>query len=338
MLDGLTHSIDVPKITGPSDRKIEQSAKMSHVGLQCLSYFIPPTAVSVEQLGAMRGFSAEQVRHYRDVLGVKLFHDAKGASATEIALNAAKKLIENNGVNPLDIDAVVLYNTRFFTTLEPVSLVGKLELELGLRRAIGFSVWGQFCVSILAAIRVARNMIRSGNANVVLLVGTDTFLGSYKREIEGITLQGEGGSAFLLSRNSNSNRLIALSTRTEGSLYKGTCCNEEEHAKFKFIYFLSMTRVIQHTLQLANLTLEDIRLIIPHNINAAGWDQILHLLKCPREKLFGQNIHRLGHMFGADLVVNLSNAIESGAIRKGEYALLATAGMGANWGCAVIQH
>jgi 3-oxoacyl-[acyl-carrier-protein] synthase-3 len=313
------------------------SSTTCDVGLDGLAYYIPPATVSVEEYAAMQGLPDERLRQYRDVQGVRLFKDAQGASATEIALKAAQRLMATHPIDPLEIDALILYNTRFFTSVEPSLLVGKLELELGLRHAIGFSVWGQFCVSILSAMRVARNMIRAGSANVVLLVGADTFLGSYRREIDGITLQGEGGSAFLLRRNSASNRLVALATRTEGSLYKGTCASSDEYAKFDLVYFLSMTRVIQQTLAAAKLSLDDIRLIIPHNINIAGWDRILRLLRCPAAKLFSRNIPRLGHMFGADLIVNLADAIETGAIDKGDRALLATAGMGANWGCAIVE-
>jgi 3-oxoacyl-[acyl-carrier-protein] synthase III len=310
----------------------------SNVGLSHLSYYVPPGMMTIEELGAVRGFSAEQIGHYRDVQGIKLFHIAEEERAADLALKAAKKIMEQNNIDPLMIDAVVLYNTTYFTTLEPTSLVGKIQQELGLRRSIGFAIWGQYCVSIISALRVARNMINAGSARVVLLIGTDCYFGSYQREIAGITLQGEGASAIILNKNCEANRLLALLTYTEGSLYKGVCGSEEDYVKFDLIYFLTITRVIHKTLKLANLTLDDISLILPHNINVAGWKRILQLLKFDEKKFFGENIVRHGHLFGSDLIVNLSDAVEAGRIKKGEYGLLVTAGMGATWGCAVVQH
>jgi 3-oxoacyl-[acyl-carrier-protein] synthase-3 len=310
----------------------------SNVGLSHLSYYIPPGTMTIEELGGVRGFSAEQIGHYRDVQGIKLFHIAEEELAADLALKAAKKIIEQNNIDPLMIDAVVFYNTTYFTTLEPTSLVGRIQLELGLRRSLGFSIWGQYCVSIISALRVARNMINAGSARVILLIGADCYFGSYEREISGITLQGEGASAIILNKNCESNRLLALLTYTEGSLYKGVSGSEEDFAKFDLIYFLTITRVIQKTLRLAKLTLDDISLIIPHNINVAGWHRILQLLKFDEKKFFGDNIVRHGHLFGSDLIVNLSDAIETGRIKKGEYGLLVTAGMGATWGCAVVEH
>src|SRR5258708_11772551 len=93
----------------------------SNVGLSHLSYYIPPGTMTIEELGAVRGFSAEQVAHYRDVQGIKLFHIAEDERAADLALKAARKIIEQHNIDPLMIDAVVLYNTMFFTTLEPTS-------------------------------------------------------------------------------------------------------------------------------------------------------------------------------------------------------------------------
>jgi 3-oxoacyl-[acyl-carrier-protein] synthase-3 len=134
------------------------------------------------------------------------------------------------------------------------------------------------------------------------------------------------------------NRVVALSSYTDGSLYKGVHCSPEEFERFNLIYFLSTTRTIQRTLKKAGLTLDDISLIIPHNINLSSWARILSILKCDERKFFGENIQRHGHVFGTDLVMNLSDAIAAGRLREGEYALLVTAGMGANWGCAIICH
>jgi 3-oxoacyl-[acyl-carrier-protein] synthase III len=38
------------------------------------------------------------------------------------------------------------------------------------------------------------------------------------------------------------------------------------------------------------------------------------------------------------MVINLRDAVSSGRLRKGEHALLMTAGLGASWGCAIVRH
>lgn len=308
------------------------------VSLSQLAYYLPPGMITVDELAEQAGFSPERLRLYKEVHGLRVIHTADGETAGEMVIKAARKLLDEGRIDPLDIDAVILCHTMYLTSVEPATLVGMVQHELGLRRAVGFSIWEQYCASIITAMRVAQSMIRSGSAAKILLLGVDCFFGSAMREIEGITLQGEGSSAVLMTADCPRNRIVALSSYTDGSLYKGVHCSKDEFEKFNLIYFLSTTRTIQRTLKLARLTLEDISLIVPHNINLSSWARILSLLKCDERKFFGENIQRHGHVFGTDLVMNLSDAIEAGRIREGEYALLVTAGMGANWGCAIIQH
>jgi 3-oxoacyl-[acyl-carrier-protein] synthase-3 len=181
-------------------------------------------------------------------------------------------------------------------------------------------------------------MLSTRSAKTVLLVGADNYLGSKRRELEGITLLGDGSSAVIIKSVCDTNRLIAISTFNEGSFYKGYYCDTPEKERFNLLYFLATTRIIQKTLHEAKLTMDDISVIIPHNINVSSWSRILKILKCDEKKFFSDNISQTGHVFGSDLVVNLTDAVSKGRIAKGEYALLVTAGLGAAWGCAIIQH
>jgi 3-oxoacyl-[acyl-carrier-protein] synthase III len=311
---------------------------MAPASLSHLSYYLPPGIMTVDELAERTSLSPEKLNLYKEVHGLRVIHTADGETAAEMVIKAAGRLLVESGTDPLDVDAVILYHTMYLTSLEPSTLVGHIQHELGLKRAVGFSIWEQYCASIITAMRVGQSMIRAGSARQVLLVGTDCFFGSSIREIEGITLQGEAGSAVLMTGGGERNRLVALSSHTDGSLYKGVHCSPGEFERFNLIYFLSTTRTIQRTLKKARLTLDDISLIIPHNINLSSWARILSILKCDERKFFGDNIQRHGHVFGTDLVMNLSDAIAAGRLHEGEYALLVTAGMGANWGCAVIRH
>jgi len=222
--------------------------------------------------------------------------------------------------------------------MQPIDPVHKIRYELGLSRAIGFSVWGQGCASITTAIRVAWDMILSGSAETIMVVGADCLIGSRKRQIERVTVQGDGGSAVIVRRNWTTNRLVEISSQDEGCFFQPEHLGKEQRERYDWVYFLATTRIAQKTLRQARLTLDDISLIVPHNINAASWTRILGFLKCSEEKFFGENIRRHGHAFGSDIIVNLADAITRGRLRPGEYALLLTAGLGASWGCLIIQH
>ncbi|HEX8185893.1 MAG TPA: 3-oxoacyl-ACP synthase III family protein [Blastocatellia bacterium] len=308
------------------------------VGLSHLSYYLPPQVVSIEQLAEQMAMPDEEVRLYRDVHGLEFVHIAQGETTGDMAVKAARQVIEDNRIDPESIDAVILFYTAFTTSLEPNTIVGRIQRELRLKRATGFSIWEQYCASIITAMRVAQDMIRTSEARTILLVGADCFFGSTNRAIDGITIQGEGSSAVIVKGDCEINRLVAITSHVDGSFYRTSACTQDDLERFNLVYFLATTRTIQRTLKKAGLTLDDISLIIPHNINLSSWDRVLSMLKCDKSKLFSENVKKHAHVFGSDIVINLRDATDNGSLRKGEHALLMTAGLGASWGCAIVQH
>jgi 3-oxoacyl-[acyl-carrier-protein] synthase-3 len=308
------------------------------VGLFHLSYYLPPRQMNIEQMAEYMGLSQDELRLYRDVHGLKVVHMAEGETAGDMALKAARMALDESDTDPQSVDAVIMYHTAFTTSLEPNTIVGRVQRELGLSRSVGFSVWEQYCGSIITAMRVARNMITTSAVRTVMLIGADCFFGSARRAIDGITIQGEGGSAVIIKGGCPANRLVGITTYVDGSFYRTARCTRDDLDRFNLVYFLATARTIQRTLKQASLTLDDIALIIPHNINLSSWHRVLDILKCDKSKLYSENIARHGHVFGSDMVINLRDAISNGRLRKGERAVLMTAGLGASWGCAVIEH
>ncbi|HYO45867.1 MAG TPA: 3-oxoacyl-[acyl-carrier-protein] synthase III C-terminal domain-containing protein, partial [Gemmatimonadota bacterium] len=65
---------------------------------------------------------------------------------------------------------------------------------------------------------------------------------------------------------------------------------------------------------------------------------LLGLLGLPREKLFSDNIARVGHTIASDNLLNLRDLLDSGRVRNGDRLLLFTFGFGLHWSCMVVEH
>jgi 3-oxoacyl-[acyl-carrier-protein] synthase-3 len=78
--------------------------------------------------------------------------------------------------------------------------------------------------------------------------------------------------------------------------------------------------------------------IVPHNVSLRSWEILLGLLDLPREKLFADNIARVGHTVASDNLLNLRDLLDSGRVRDGDRLLLFTFGYGLNWSCLVVEH
>jgi 3-oxoacyl-[acyl-carrier-protein] synthase-3 len=307
-------------------------------GIRGSSYYLPP-AMGLQAFAKATGMPQTQRDFYLHTHGLQKVHVADAQEgAVEMATKAVSNLLQEYAIDPLGVDALILYHTMWLLSLEPRTLVGELQQALGLKRACGFSIGGQHCASSLAALRTAQNMIVAGSAKNVVLVGIDAFLGSLNREIPGVTIQGEGASAALVQAGCESNRILSVTTHVDGSFYKGITATEREWEKFNLSYYITGTRLIKQALRKLSLSLEDIALIIPHNTNLSSCEKIRSILSFSEEKIFTDNIRQCGHVCSSDLIINLTDAVRAGKLRKGSFFLMFTVGLGAAWSCAIMQH
>jgi 3-oxoacyl-[acyl-carrier-protein] synthase-3 len=308
------------------------------VGIYHSSYYLAPRVMSIDELGAALNLPEKRVKTYKEARGLGFVHVADGETTTDIALKVARTAIAESGVAPEEIDAVVFCHSLYNTALDPVSSVGKIQHALGMTRSIGFSISQQYCASIIMGLRAARNMILSGSADTAMVVCADCLLDSKAREIKHIGMMSDGGGAVILKKGWERNRLLAITNHVQGSFYDYLTWSKEDYERYDMVYFLATARTILRTLRSAGLTLDDLSLLVPHNTNMSSWVRVLSMLNLDEKRFFGDNIWRHSHSCGADIIVNFMDAIKAGRLQPGGYALLAAAGLGACWGCALIQH
>jgi 3-oxoacyl-[acyl-carrier-protein] synthase-3 len=190
------------------------------------------------------------------------------------------------------------------------------------------------CASFFSAIRMARGLFAAEpNLNLALCVAAERLPPAENREIL-YSLISDGGCAALVERNATLNRIVAYAQVTKGFYWDSA----EKQDEIVAAYFPTARAVIREALEYAGLTLDDIRLIIPHNVNLQSWRVLLSLLEVPKEKFFGRNIGSRGHTIAADNIMNLADAVRLGRVRSGDFVMLFTFGFGAHWACMILQH
>jgi 3-oxoacyl-[acyl-carrier-protein] synthase III len=90
----------------------------------------------------------------------------------------------------------------------------------------------------------------------------------------------------------------------------------------------------------AGLTLDDIRVVLPHNVNRKAWVATCKQLGLPLDRVVIDNIGALGHVFCADMFINYQTARERGLLQPGNRYLAAAvgAGGGATFAAMVFEH
>lgn len=326
----------------------------SSAGIEAVATHLPAESASLEELhnrGLLNG-SVATLRSF----GFDRVHVAGSESNVEMAISAARKLLDDTDTDP-DAIGLILYATALSSSATmsdvgdsakrtgavlqlddvadlfkyPASLL-QSELDLPNTSVMGVNQVG--CASIFAALRMARAMIAAeSDLDSVLCVSADKFPAGRPRDLV-YNVVSDGASAALVRRGASRNRIIECAQVTKGALWDGGSLENEIVAA----YFPTAKSLIERTLAKAGLTIDDIALVIPHNVSARSWEILGKLIGCPRDRIYTDNIRCAGHTIASDNLLNLQRATDDGRIEKGDKLLLFTFGYGLNWACMILEH
>ena len=88
----------------------------------------------------------------------------------------------------------------------------------------------------------------------------------------------------------------------------------------------------------AGLELDDIDLILPHNVNTVSWKRLCQAMGVPVARVLLDNVPVTGHSFCADAFINYRTAAERGRLHPGRKYLIAAVGSGATFSAMVFEH
>jgi 3-oxoacyl-[acyl-carrier-protein] synthase-3 len=231
-----------------------------------------------------------------------------------------------------------------------------LEDMLGARGVFSFDV-GAACSGFLNALSVADSFIRLGKIRNALVVGSDALsrLLNWQDRTTCI-LFGDGAGAVVLGASENGNGILSTKLRTDGSyaktLYvpaggslKPANCETVERNEhtitmngkevFK-IAVRSMEDISREALEEANVSVDEVSLVIPHQANRRIIVALAERLGVPMARVV-VNLDRYGNTSAASIPVALDEAKRQGRIQPGNVVLLNAFGAGFAWGAAVVK-
>jgi 3-oxoacyl-[acyl-carrier-protein] synthase-3 len=286
--------------------------------------------------------------------GIKQRYIARTESATELAAGAATAAMEKAGVQPGELDIIVL-GTASPDRLLPSAAVD-LQAALGASRAAAFDV-GAACSGFLYSATVAESMIAMGNADTALVVGVEKLSGIMDwTDRSTCVLFGDGAGAAVLKRSKQHRGIISTFLRSDGTLGDLLCrpsggvarpfSAEVLEDRSQYIKMngrevfknavRSMSEAATRALDSAKLTGADIDLMIPHQANIRIIEATAKHANIPMDKVY-VNVDRFGNTSAASVPIALDEAIEKGVVGEGATVLLVAFGAGFTWGSMVIR-
>ena len=312
--------------------------------LEAVSVYLPPVRTPIESLAGPLGLTDMQVKLFRRFHGLREVGRDPDASPQALLMKAAAGLDALRGQEHR-VRYVLYARAMPVVGPYPVNPLHEVCRALGLGHALAFTVTHQSCASGLLAIDMAGRLLAADTADgpdgqagplALILSGEKAFTREAQMFAD-TTIFGEGSAACLVSAFGARDRVLAYASNVRGEFDSDTGAND---ARLQREYRPSLAEVMRQALDEAGLTLDDIRVVLPHNVNLVTWQRMCLLLKFPRERVVLDNIPASGHVFCADVFANYKTACEHGLLQPGDRYLAAAvgAGGGATFAAMVFEH
>lgn len=219
---------------------------------------------------------------------------------------------------------------------DPATL-GSLLVDLSLTAAYPYGIYLSYCANLQCAFDLGASLIRSGEADEVLVVCTDKADPATDRLVEPrVSVHSDGAASFALIRDRlpGSYRLVdtvlAINPRMGGI-----------DPDRDFIgYFNEVTEgiaaVVERALARTGLTIHDIAHVFTNNYNETVAMMVAKLLGFKPGQLYLDNIPRFAHSLAADAIINIVDYTAASSRASGETLLLLGTGP-IQWGCSMLE-
>lgn len=307
-------------------------------------FYVPEKIVTNDDLSNLVETNDEWITQR---VGVKERRISETETAADFAINAAKKALQSANVSGDEIDLIIAA-TISSESLCP-TVAGSVQSAIG-ANCPAFDI-NSACSGFLFALDTAVSYIMRGNLRNVLVIGSERLSKIVDwKDRSTCVIFGDGAGAIIVSPGdgylssrlytNGGNEVIEIPSFSGSSpFYKG----EEKHPyifmdgqeTFKF----AVNRIvddIKYVTEKAEMTLEEIDYIIPHQANIRIIEYASKRLKVPKEKFF-VNIDKYGNTSSASVPMALSQLYESGNLKRGDKIVLCAFGGGLSSAACVIK-
>jgi 3-oxoacyl-[acyl-carrier-protein] synthase-3 len=285
--------------------------------------------------------------------GIKERRISTGQTTSDICIGAGKKLLEKSGVNPLDIDLIIVATlTPDYATPNTACLV---QGALGCDNALAFEV-SAACSGFVYAMSIANKFVQSGAYKKALVFGAE-ILSKITDWNDRATcvLFGDGGGGVLIEATEENCGVLAEDLHSLGKDAMALTANDlkpvnllhkpdEENKKYismdgRAIFNFATKKVrhsIEEVLEKASLTIDDVKYIVPHQANYRIIEVLAKKLGAPVEKFY-MNLEHYGNTSAGSIPLALGEMYDKGLLEKGDKIIISGFGGGLTWGSMLIE-
>jgi 3-oxoacyl-[acyl-carrier-protein] synthase III len=275
---------------------------------------------------------------------------AEGETTVDMAEHAARRAIAAAGIAPADIDLIIVATATPDLVFPNSGTL--LQARLGCLGVPAFSVEAA-CSGFIYALSIADKFVRTGSAQRVLVVGSETLsrITDFSDRTTAI-LFADGAGAVVLAPSEEAG-IISTHLHADGSYEKLLYCtggvsrgyapDSGGRAVIRMLgretFKVAVTMLgssVDEVLAKNGLDKSAIDWLVPHQANIRIIQAVAKKLDLPMERVI-VTVHEHGNTSAASVPLALDTGVRDGRIKKGDLLLLEAFGGGFTWGAALVR-
>jgi len=329
-------------------RKSLRSSKIIGTGR-----YAPERVMTNVELESMVDTSDEWITTRTGIRERRIAEPAQACS--DLALAAARSALDMAGVEPGDLDAILL-GTVSGDMQFPATAVF-VQDRLGATNAVAMDL-SAACSGFIFGMNLGHGMVASGQMERVLVIGAEVLSKFVDWEDRATcVLFGDGAGAAVLAPCEPGDGVLSTHMRSDGSLADLLCIpgggsrnpltaatygEREQYIKMKgdgvFKYAVrAMADATRRVLDDSGHTVDDVALLVPHQANIRIIDAVTERLGIPGDRVV-VNLDRYGNTSSATSPRAYDESVRSGRIKPGDLVVFVGFGGGFTWGSLILKN
>lgn len=309
--------------------------------------YVPDTVVTNQDL--MKFLDTDDA-WIRERTGICERRVSKDMGTCGLAIEAAKRAIDDAGIDPKEIDLIVLATSSGDRAFPAAAM--DVQAAIGAVNAVGFDITAA-CSGFIFGLHIAHSFFAAGIYKTALIIGAET-LSKVVDWTDRVTciLFGDGaGAAVVRASETGIIRTLMGSDGTKGWTLEcqarnlGNCVNGikpelgfmkmDGKEVFKFAV-RKVPEIVAQILEDAQMDPEEIKYFVLHQANFRILEAASRRLKVPMDRI-PVNIDRYGNTSAASVPILLDELKRDGKLERGDKLVLAGFGSGMTWGATLLE-
>jgi len=306
-----------------------------NVGILGIGRYVPEKVVTNHDLEKIMDTSDEWIRTRTGIAERRIADDTIDTSY--MAVEAAKKALEDAGVSGEDIDLILVATVTPDRAFPAVACV--IQEAIGAKHAAAMDL-GAACAGFMYGMITAQQFIQTGTYKNVLVVGSDKLSKIVDwNDRNTAVLFGDGAGAIVMGAVSEGRGVLSFELGADGSggkhLYQDEYVMMNGREVFKFAV-RQLGESCLRVLDKAGLTKEDVDFLVPHQANIRIMESARERLNLPQEKM-SMTIEKFGNTSASSIPIAMVEELQNGRIQDGDLIILVGFGGGLTWGAVALR-